>query len=65
MLHYLNPLSQHFLKITQGTHKGQTSLGKQNTERFQQRKKNKTKVSKINRYSLVMLLERSLGNISC
>lgn len=65
MLLYLNPLSQQFLKIAHGTHKGQTSLGKQNTERFQQRKKNKTKVSKINRYSLVMLLERSLGYISC
>jgi len=28
MLHYLNPLSQHFLKTTHGTHKGQISLGK-------------------------------------
>lgn len=64
MLHYLNLLSQHFLKITHGTHKGQNSLGKQNIARFQQRKKNKTKVSKINRYSLVMFLERSFGNIS-
>lgn len=64
MLHYLNPLSQHFLKIPHSTYKGQTSLGKQNIARLQQRKKNKTKVSKINRYSLVILLERSLGSIS-
>lgn len=36
MLHYLNPLPQHFLKITHGTHKGQISLRKQNSGRFQQ-----------------------------
>lgn len=46
MLHYLNPLPQHFLKITHGTHKGQISLGKQNTGRFQQWGKKKTQQNK-------------------